>query len=179
VENLLDTVNNILNSPLLRLAWYLLWFSVVVLWLALVFWTLKDARKRIEDGLIIAVAVLTSLVFPFIGTLVYGILRPAEYLVDVQERELEMRAMQQELASLRSCPNCRELVRDDYVVCPKCRKSLRSSCDSCGRPLEHSWKICPYCAAEVSPRRSISVGDHTEALGRSSVSSPAAPGGRG
>ena len=70
---------------------------VVVLWLSLVFWTLKDGRKRIEDKLIIAVAVLTSLVFPFIGTLVYTILRPSEYLSDVRERELEMRAMEQEL----------------------------------------------------------------------------------
>jgi RNA polymerase subunit RPABC4/transcription elongation factor Spt4 len=172
VENFLQTIDNILNSPLLRLAWYLLWFSVVVLWLALVFWTLKDARKRIDDGLIIAVAVLTSLVFPFIGTLVYGILRPAEYLVDVQERELEIRAMQQELAALRSCPNCRELVRDDYVVCPRCRKSLRSTCDSCGRPLEHSWKICPYCAADVGSRRPISVSETAEIVGRPSVPSP-------
>jgi RNA polymerase subunit RPABC4/transcription elongation factor Spt4 len=166
LENFLDTIDNVLNSPLLRLAWYLLWFSVVVLWLALVFWTLKDARKRIEDGLIIAVAFLTSLVFPFIGTLVYGILRPSEYLADVRERELEMRAMEQELLTLRTCPNCREPVREDYVVCPKCRKPLRSSCTSCGRPLEHSWKICPYCATEVDSLRGTSLTEPTEVLGR-------------
>lgn len=153
MENLFDTINNVLKSPLLKLAWYLLWFMVVVLWLSLVFWTLKDGRKRIEDKLIIAVAVLTSLVFPFIGTLVYTILRPSEYLSDVRERELEMRAMEQELMAVRACPNCRELVREDYVVCPKCRKTLRSLCTSCGRPLEYSWKICPYCANEVVPRR--------------------------
>jgi hypothetical protein len=159
-----DEIRNILESPLLRLAWYLLWFSIAVLWLALVFWTLKDARKRIEDPLIIAVAVLTSLVFPFIGTLVYAILRPSEYLADVRERELEMQAMEQELLTLRTCPNCREPVREDYVVCPKCRKPLRSSCISCGRPLEHSWKICPYCSTEVAPRRVAAGGEPTEVL---------------
>lgn len=159
MENLFDTINNVLKSPLLKLAWYLLLFMVVVLWLSLVFWTLKDGRKRIEDKLIIAVAVLTSLVFPFIGTLVYTILRPSEYLSDVRERELEMRAMEQELMAVRACPNCRELARDDYVVCPKCRKPLRSLCGSCGRPLEYSWKICPYCANDVAPRRAATAID--------------------
>jgi len=40
-------------------------------------------------------------------------------------------------------------VRDDYIVCPKCRKGLRTVCSSCDRPLERSWKICPYCATDV------------------------------
>ncbi len=149
MDNLFESINNILQSPLLRLAWYLLLFSVAVLWLALVFWTLKDARRRIDDALIIVVAVLTSLVFPFIGTLVYTILRPAEYLDDIRERELEMRAMEQELMSTQLCPNCRTLVRDDYIVCPRCRKQLRSTCVSCERPLERSWRVCPYCGEET------------------------------
>jgi RNA polymerase subunit RPABC4/transcription elongation factor Spt4 len=149
LDNAFQTVEDILAWPGWTLAWYLLWFSVVVLWLSLVFWTLKDARKRIDDGLIIAVAVATSLVFPFIGTLVYSILRPAEYLVDVRERELEMRSMEQELRGARACPNCREPVRDDYIMCPKCRKGLRKPCQSCGRPLERSWKVCPYCGSDA------------------------------
>lgn len=149
MDNALQTIQDIIGWQGWTLVWYLLWFSVVVLWLALVFWTLKDARKRIEDGLITAVAVATSLVFPFIGTLVYSILRPPEYLADVREREMEMRAMEQELRTSRVCPNCRESVRDDYIVCPKCRKSLRTLCSSCERPLERSWKICPYCATDV------------------------------
>lgn len=149
MDNAFQTIQDILAWPGWTLVWYLLWFSVVVLWLALVFWTLKDARKRIDDGLITAVAVATSLVFPFIGTLVYSILRPPEYLADVRERELEMRAMQKELRESPACPNCREPVRDDYLVCPKCRKGLRSPCTVCDRPLERSWRVCPYCGSDV------------------------------
>lgn len=149
MDNAFQTVQDILGWPGWTLVWYLLWFSVVVLWLSLVFWTLKDARKRIDDGLIIAVAVATSLVFPFIGTLVYSILRPPEYLADVRERELEMRSMEQELQDSRVCPNCREPVRDDYIVCPKCRKGLRTLCITCERPLERSWKVCPYCGTDA------------------------------
>jgi len=159
LDSTLQTIDRFIHSPVLKLAWYLLWFSVVVLWLSLVFWTLKDGRKRIEDNLIVVVAVLTSLVFPFIGTLVYFILRPAEYLSDVRERELEMRAMELELMTVRSCPNCREPVREDYVVCPKCRKALRTACPSCSRPLEYSWKICPYCGYEPAGRRVASPRD--------------------
>lgn len=165
MENLFETIDNILKSPLLKLAWYLLLFMVVVLWLALVFWTLKDGRKRIEDKLIIAVAVLTSLVFPFIGTLVYTILRPSEYLSDVRERELEMRAMEQELMVLRSCPTCGELIRPDFVACPSCRRQLRATCPGCDKVLEPSWKLCPYCGQELKVRRvPPPVGDHTESL---------------
>ncbi len=76
---------------------YVFAFCFVVLWLALVFWTYKDARKRIDDPIIVGVAVLTSLILPYMGTVVYAILRPAEYLAERQERELEMRAMEQEL----------------------------------------------------------------------------------
>jgi RNA polymerase subunit RPABC4/transcription elongation factor Spt4 len=177
VENLFQNINDIIASPIWTLLWYLLWFSIITLWLSLVFWTLKDARKRIEDKLIVAVAAATSLVFPFIGTLVYVMLRPAEYLSDVRERELEMRAMEVELRGVRACPNCREPVREDFIVCPKCRKQLRTMCTTCGRPMEYSWKVCPYCGQEAAlsssttapgtPRRAPSaVEQATEAYGR-------------
>lgn len=128
-------------------------FCFAVLWLALVFWTFKDARKRIDDPIIVGVAVLTSLILPFMGTVVYAILRPAEYLAEVHERELEMRAMEQELLVLRSCPTCGELIRPDFVACPSCRRQLRSSCPSCERVLEPSWKLCPYCGEDLKVRR--------------------------
>lgn len=153
MDDFFQRVQDIIASPIWTLLWYLLWFSVVTLWLSLVFWTLKDARKRIDDSLIVAVATATSLVFPFIGTLVYAILRPAEYLSDARERELEMRAMELELRAIRACPNCKEPVREDYVVCPRCRKQLRTACVSCSRPLEPSWKVCPYCGQDAGLMR--------------------------
>jgi len=166
VDNAFQTIQNMIAWHGWALVWYLLMFAVGVMWLALVFWTLKDARKRIRDGLIIAVAMATSLVFPFIGTLVYAILRPAEYLADAHERELEMRAMEADLRVLHSCPSCREPVRDDFLVCPKCRKGLRGSCPSCGRVVEFAWKVCPYCARDLSADRGPAVlSEATELIG--------------
>jgi len=164
LDELFETVNTIIGSPLWILAGYVFGFCVVVLWLALVFWTYKDARKRIDDPVIVAVAVLTSLILPFMGTVVYAILRPAEYLAEARERELEVRAMEQELQVLRACPSCGELIRPDYLACPSCRRPLRSACPSCDRVLEPSWKICPYCAHDSKALRVPPPMDETSEL---------------
>jgi len=129
---------------------------LVAMWLALAFWTYKDAKRRITDPMMIGVAVATSLIFPFIGTLFYVILRPPEYLEDVLERDLEIRAREQELVGgANRCPACRVPVRDDYLVCPKCRRELKVACSSCAKPLDPSWKICPYCATEVKSPKTV------------------------
>jgi RNA polymerase subunit RPABC4/transcription elongation factor Spt4 len=153
LDNVFDTINGIIHSVYWSVALYVFAFCLGILWLALVFWTFKDARKRVDDPIIIGVAVLTSLVLPFMGSLVYAILRPAEYLAEVRERELEMRAMEQELQSLRACPSCGEVVRSDFIACPSCRRQLRSACPSCERVLEPSWKLCPYCGQDLKVKR--------------------------
>ncbi|NLE10307.1 MAG: zinc ribbon domain-containing protein [Actinobacteria bacterium] len=153
MDSLFETINKIIDSPVWKLSLYIFLFCLVVLWLALIFWTYKDARKRIDDPIIVAVAVLTSLLLPFMGTLVYAILRPAEYLAEVRERELEVRAMEQELQIMRACPSCGEAIRPEYVACPNCRRPLRSTCPACERVLEPGWKLCPYCGHDPRAQR--------------------------
>ena len=48
-------------------------FLVVVFWLATAYWVFKDARRRIEDPWLVAMATLLGLVPPFLGPLVYGL----------------------------------------------------------------------------------------------------------
>jgi hypothetical protein len=127
----------------------LLYFLAVVVWLACAFWVFKDARRRIDDKIVLAVAVLTGLVFGPVGAIVYAIVRPPEYLEDVRERELEIRMMEQRLASEERCPFCRTPTRDDYLVCPTCGRRLRTTCGSCRKPIEPHWRVCPYCEADV------------------------------
>lgn len=153
MDSFVNTVNRILGSPYWVLSFYIFLFCLVVLWLALVVWTYKDARKRIDDRIIIVVAVLTSLILPYMGTLVYAILRPAEYLAETREREMEMRAMEQELQTMRACPSCGELIKPDYIACPNCRRALRSTCPTCDRVLEPTWKVCPFCGQDPRAKR--------------------------
>ena len=89
--------------------------------------------------------------FPFVGTIVYMILRPPEYLEDVRERELEMQAAEARLHELDSglCPHCDYRIERDFVRCPSCLRKLKERCVSCSRPLDQAWTICPYCETEV------------------------------
>jgi hypothetical protein len=104
-----DGVNTALNVLLLIL---------VVVWIALIFWTFADARRRIDDPLL---------------------------------RELEMTAAEARLANLdyQLCPHCDYEIKADYLRCPSCMRKLKERCYSCGKPIEQSWKICPYCEAET------------------------------
>src|SRR5881227_3961257 len=132
---------------------------LVVMWLALVYWTYADARRRIADPLLVGCATAASL-FPFVGTIVYMIVRPPEYLDDVRERELEMQAAEARLAELgyHLCPHCDHFVQPEFLRCPSCMRKLKDPCQTCGRPLDPAWKICPFCEAEIgaaaAPRRS-------------------------
>jgi hypothetical protein len=125
---------------------------VVVLWLATAFWTFKDARRRIGDPWLVAAATLVGLFPPFLGPIIYLFFRPPEYLQDVHERELEIKAMEQRLAQLdQRCPVCRARVEPSYLVCPVCTTRLKQACASCGQPLDALWQVCPHCATPVAP----------------------------
>ena len=107
-----DSLNTAVNVLLLVL---------VVVWLALMFWTYADARRRIDDPMLVACATAASL-FPFVGTIVYLIVRPPEFVDDVRLRELEMTAAEARLAQLdyQLCPHCDYEIKADYLRCPSC-----------------------------------------------------------
>src|SRR5919201_3130773 len=99
-------------------------------------------------------------------TLIYMLFRPPEYLEDVRERELEIKAMEQRLARRDlHCPVCRAEVEPGFLVCPVCTTRLRQSCRNCRQPLEALWQICPYCETAVEPAA-------VEALGQTQTLNP-------
>ena len=125
-------------------------FFVLVFWLAVAYWVFKDARRRIEDPWLIAMATVLGLVPPFVGAFIYMLFRPPEYIEDVRERELEIKGMEERLARRElHCPVCRAHVDDTFLVCPVCTTKLRQACVNCKAPLETLWQICPYCETPV------------------------------
>src|SRR5690349_10444243 len=135
----------------LNLAVKLLLLFLIAIWAALVFWTFADARRRIEDPMLIGCAAAASFFFPFVGTIVYMIVRPPEYIDDVRERELEIAAASARLQQVEQlvCPYCEFEIEKSFLRCPSCLRRLKEPCGTCGRPLDPRWKICPYCEAEV------------------------------
>ena len=90
-SNPFQSVLDFFKSPTWHFITLMFFFFLVVLWIACAYWVFKDARRRIDDKIVLAVAVLTGIVFGPIGLIVYAIVRPPETLADRQEHELEVR----------------------------------------------------------------------------------------
>jgi predicted amidophosphoribosyltransferase len=97
---------------------------------------------------------------PFLGALIYMLFRPPEYLEEVRERELEIRAMEERLRGrdLR-CPVCRAEIDSGYLICPVCTTRLKQACASCKAPLEPLWQVCPYCETPVARPAPVELAD--------------------
>jgi Double zinc ribbon len=142
----------------LNLAVNLLLLSLVAVWLALAVWTYLDARRRIEDPVLVSCATVAGFI-PFIGPLVYSILRPPDFLEDARERDLETRAAELRVRQLSelSCPNCQYPVEKTYLRCPNCQRRLKDPCQSCGKPVDPRWAMCPYCETALPRRKAPSA----------------------
>ena len=154
-----------------NLAINLLILFLVVVYVALIAYTYLDARRRLEDPVLIGCATVASL-FPFVGVIVYSILRPPEFIEDRRERDLEIRASELRVRQLEenSCPNCEHPVERTYLRCPNCRARIKDPCESCGKPVDPRWSLCPYC--ETPTRRAEPESAATRRSSRRSASRP-------
>lgn len=138
----------------LNLAVNLLVLFLIVVYIALIYWVWSDARHRIEDPVLVTTATILAVV-PFVGPIIYSILRPPEFLEDVHEREMETKSAELRLRHLKtqSCPRCEHPIERMWLRCPECQTRLKDPCQSCNRPVDPAWAICPYCEARIAPRK--------------------------
>jgi double zinc ribbon protein len=145
-----SSISNFFDSSAWSFVSFGLKVAAVGLWLALVFWTYQDARRRIPRGGLVLAATLLALVIPYLGPLIYVVIRPPDRLADARERELELEELELRLERPR-CPDCGHPVESKYLSCPSCLRKLREACSRCGEALDPSWKLCPYCETMVAP----------------------------
>jgi Double zinc ribbon len=147
----------------LNLVVNLLILMLVVVWLALIVYTYLDAKRRISDPFLVGCATLASFI-PYLGTAIYAIVRPPEFLEDAHERELEIKAAELRVRELteHSCPGCGFPVEKDFLRCPECQRRLKHPCPSCRKPVDPGWALCPYCEEPLRsgerPRRKRAEG---------------------
>ncbi len=149
-----------IENTALNLAVTLVILMLVAIWIAMIVFTFTDARRRIADPFLVGCATAASF-FPFVGTLVYTILRPPEFLDDIRERETEIQESEVRLRHLKhnSCHKCSSPVESDFIRCPACRTRLKEPCPTCSKPVGLNWKVCPYCEATlIAPKRSSRSG---------------------
>lgn len=146
------SIHSVLHSTAFVFAENMLGLLVVVFWLGIAWWVLRDARRRVDDPWLVALAALVALAVPFVGALVYLVFRSPETLADLHAREIELLALTSRIEQPESrCPVCRTHVEPTFLACPMCTSRLKQSCRSCTAPLDPLWQMCPYCATSVRP----------------------------
>lgn len=138
----------------LNLVVNLLVLMLVVVWLALIVYTYLDAKRRISDSFLVGCATLASFI-PYLGTAVYAIVRPPEFLEDAHERELEIKAAELRVRQLEevTCQGCGYPIEKSYLRCPQCERRLKDPCPSCGKPVDSRWALCPHCETPLAGGR--------------------------
>ncbi|MCA9874601.1 MAG: zinc ribbon domain-containing protein [Anaerolineales bacterium] len=127
---------------------------LAALWLSLIIWAFRDMRARSRDPFAQILAALVVAALPFVGIIIYFILRPPETLAQAYERALEEEALLQEIEERPSCPGCSRTIDANWILCPYCHTRLRKACPDCHALMELSWNLCPFCGNQhVDPYR--------------------------
>ncbi len=89
----------------------------------------RDARRRgMHVALWTLLALLLSWPFPFLGVIIYFLMRePLPY----------------------PCPQCGSTVGARFNFCPNCKCNLHPSCPQCKREITEADKFCPHCGNDL------------------------------
>jgi len=125
---------------------------IFALYIAMVFWTIRDAQNRTENPVLPYLAGLLVVALNVLGLFLYLIVRPRETLAEGYERQLAEESLLAEAEQRVVCPTCRERVGEDFILCPTCRTRLKRVCPSCAKLIRPEWNICPFCAKDFDER---------------------------
>lgn len=140
---------------------------VIIVWFALVVWTTLDVFNRTNNWVYRILAVILVGIGTIFGFIIYLLVRPPTTKEDRRFHELEEKLLETQARSFL-CPQCRDLVREDFLYCPTCGLALKRECPSCQRGLEIVWTQCPYCGfkvgAGVLPSLAVTVSENSSSL---------------
>ena len=142
-----------------NLAINLLGLFLAIVWLSLIYWTRADAKRRISDPVLVLCAT-ALLAVPFVGTIIYMIVRPPEYLEDIRERELEMAAAEARLAQLSylACQQLRQRGREGLPDLPELPQPPARAVRDLPAPARDALDASARTARRRSSARSTSAG---------------------
>jgi RNA polymerase subunit RPABC4/transcription elongation factor Spt4 len=151
------------SSEAVRFVLYSTLLYLFVAWLAAAYWAFRDMHDRTENRALpyFAAALILApspLLFVF-GVIIYRVIRPAERLGDVYERNLAEEALLAEVEAVKTCRNCDKRVNEEWIICPWCRTRLNRVCPNCERLVGLDWTLCAWCGKDferpVAAERSV------------------------
>ncbi len=137
---------NTINLP----GWLILYLAVMIagLWIALIYWTVSDIRKRSRAWVALLFSCLLVLIFFVPGLLIYLSIRPRQTLDEIFISSVKEELLFKEIGSEKHCTQCDQVLQDDWKVCVTCHKQVRKDCLKCGKLIDLDWELCPYCGNE-------------------------------
>ena len=155
-----------LVTPELKFVFFVFIAFIVLLYVLSIVWTVRDAYLRGTNPLLWGIVAIV----PFVGCLVYAMMRPPLFASDREEQNIGLLLSQRELMAYGECPKCGYPTERDFVLCPNCHVRLKNQCPSCMRTLEPEWSVCPYCATPITRARRAGEGAPVEDDASTSVS---------
>jgi RNA polymerase subunit RPABC4/transcription elongation factor Spt4 len=140
------------GNGIVQLLMYSIVLYLFIVWLAATYWAFRDMHDRTENPALPYVAaglVLIATPFLFIlGVIVYRVVRPAERLGEVYERNLAEEALLAEVEAVKTCRGCDKRVDEEWIICPWCRTRLNRVCPNCERLVGLDWTLCAWCGKD-------------------------------
>jgi RNA polymerase subunit RPABC4/transcription elongation factor Spt4 len=147
-----SAVSSFFSSAIVQLVVDSIVLYLFIVWLAAAFWAFRDMHDRSENPVMPYVAAaLILLPTPFffvLGVIVYRVIRPAERLGEVYERNLAEEALLAEVEAVRTCRGCDRRVQEEWIICPWCRTRLNRVCPNCERLVGLDWTLCAWCGKD-------------------------------
>jgi RNA polymerase subunit RPABC4/transcription elongation factor Spt4 len=140
------------GSEIVQFMLYVTVFYLFIVWLAATYWAFRDMHERTENPALPYIAaglILITTPFLFVlGVVVYRVVRPAERLGEVYERNLAEEALLAEVEAVKTCRGCDKRVDEEWIICPWCRTRLNRVCPNCDRLVGLDWTLCAWCGKD-------------------------------
>ena len=178
-------ISSFFGNEIVQLVMYAMVLYMFIVWLAATYWAFRDMHDRSENPVLPYVAagliLVTTPFFFLLGVIVYRVVRPAERLGEVYERNLAEEALLAEVEAVKTCRGCDRRVDEEWIICPWCRTRLNRVCPNCERLVGLDWTLCAWCgkdfervATAESPAAETSYGSSaSDSVGRGLPPRPA------
>jgi RNA polymerase subunit RPABC4/transcription elongation factor Spt4 len=145
-------VDSFFSSAVIRFVLDSIVFYLFIVWLAAAYWAFRDMHDRTENPVLpyfAAALILVPTPFLFVlGVIVYRVIRPAERLGEVYERNLAEEALLAEVEAVKTCRGCDRRVDPEWILCPWCRSRLNRVCPNCEKLVGLDWTLCAWCGKD-------------------------------